>query len=63
MQSQDLASTILHDLLLISPLSVEENSADNMNSCTVRHAQCVGLPSSQWVGKSVRVCMCVCVLS
>ena len=63
MQSQDSASTILHDLLLISSLSMQENTADNMNSSTVRHAKCVGLPGSQWVGKSVRVCRCVCVLS
>ena len=61
MQSQDSASTILHDLLLISPLSLQENTADNMNSCKVRHAKCVGLPCSWRVSKSVRVCMCVCV--
>ena len=59
MQSQDPASTILHDLLLIGPLSMQNNSADNMKSCTVRPAKCVGLPSFRWVGKWVLQCMCV----
>lgn len=63
MQSEDLASTISHDLLLVGPLSMQENTADNMSSCKVRLAKCVGLPGSQWVGKSVRMFMCVCVLS